>query len=172
MKSTGVVRRIDDLGRIVIPKELRRTLKIRDGESLEIFIDKDTILLKKFSLMDDLTEFSKKFIFSIQPFLKNNTIAVTSLDQVIASSYFEEEGKNLTESYLELLQKREMITDSFKRVEVVENGSLKSIILYPIIINSDLVGSVFFSSSDTDVKDGDLEYLQMLSRFLEKSLEQ
>ena len=51
MKSTGVVRRVDDLGRIVIPKEIRRTLRIRDGESLEIFVDREMIALKKFSKM-------------------------------------------------------------------------------------------------------------------------
>ncbi|HRF36838.1 MAG TPA: AbrB/MazE/SpoVT family DNA-binding domain-containing protein, partial [Clostridia bacterium] len=59
MKATGVVRRIDDLGRIVIPKEIRRTLRIRDGESLEIFVDKEMIALKKYSSMDDMTEIAK-----------------------------------------------------------------------------------------------------------------
>ena len=49
LKSTGVVRRIDDLGRIVIPKEIRRNLKIRDGELMEIFVDMDSIILKKYS---------------------------------------------------------------------------------------------------------------------------
>ena len=53
MKSTGVVRRIDDLGRIVIPKEIRRNLKIRDGENMEIFIDLDSIILKKYSKLED-----------------------------------------------------------------------------------------------------------------------
>lgn len=59
MKSTGVVRRVDDLGRIVIPKEIRRTLRIRDGESLEIFVDREMIALKKFSKMTDMDEISK-----------------------------------------------------------------------------------------------------------------
>ena len=54
MKSTGVVRRVDDLGRIVIPKEIRQTLRIRDGESLEIFVDREMIALKKFSKMRDM----------------------------------------------------------------------------------------------------------------------
>ena len=54
MKTTGVVRKIDDLGRIVIPKEIRRTLKIREGESLEIFVEDETITLRKYSSMEDL----------------------------------------------------------------------------------------------------------------------
>ena len=60
MKSTGVVRRVDDLGRIVIPKEIRRTLRIRDGESLEIFVDREMIALKKFSKMSDMNEVFNK----------------------------------------------------------------------------------------------------------------
>jgi len=58
VKTTGVVRRIDDLGRIVIPKELRRTLRIRDGESLEIFVENEMITLKKYSSMSDIKEIS------------------------------------------------------------------------------------------------------------------
>ena len=49
MKTTGIIRRIDDLGRIVIPKELRKTLRIKTGESLEIFVEGDDIILKKYS---------------------------------------------------------------------------------------------------------------------------
>ena len=65
MKTTGVVRKIDDLGRIVIPKEIRRTLKIRDGESLEIFVDKEMVTLKKYSTMEDLQEVAQKLTESI-----------------------------------------------------------------------------------------------------------
>ena len=60
MKATGVVRRVDDLGRIVIPKEIRRTLRIRDGESLEIFVDREMIALKKFSKMSNMEDVSKQ----------------------------------------------------------------------------------------------------------------
>lgn len=56
MKSTGVLRRIDDLGRIVIPKEIRKHLKIKNGESLEIFIHDDTVVLKKYSYMSDMED--------------------------------------------------------------------------------------------------------------------
>ena len=57
MKATGVVRRIDDLGRIVIPKEIRKTLRIKDGESVEIFLENDNIVLKKYSPIEVLPEF-------------------------------------------------------------------------------------------------------------------
>ena len=65
MKTTGVVRRIDELGRIVIPKEIRKTLKIKDGESLEIFLEDGNIILRKYSHFDDLKNFYDKFVDSI-----------------------------------------------------------------------------------------------------------
>ena len=61
MKATGIVRRIDDLGRVVIPKEIRRTLRIREGDPLEIFTEKDgSVIFKKYSLMDDQSEFAQQ----------------------------------------------------------------------------------------------------------------
>ena len=56
LKATGVVRRIDELGRLVIPKEIRRTLRIREGESLEVFVDSNSIILKKYSIMRNIDE--------------------------------------------------------------------------------------------------------------------
>ena len=59
MKATGIVRRIDDLGRVVIPKEIRRTMRIREGDPLEIYTDKDGgVIFKKYSLMGGLAEFA------------------------------------------------------------------------------------------------------------------
>ena len=65
MKSTGVVRRIDDLGRIVLPKEIRKTLRIREGESLEIYTNEEEIILKKFTSASDLKETSQSLIDTI-----------------------------------------------------------------------------------------------------------
>ena len=62
MKATGIVRRIDDLGRVVIPKEIRRTLRIREGDPLEIFTDREgEIILKKYSPIGELGSFAKQY---------------------------------------------------------------------------------------------------------------
>ena len=62
MKATGIVRRIDDLGRVVIPKEIRRTLRIREGDPLEIFVDRDgEVILKKYSPISELGDFAKEY---------------------------------------------------------------------------------------------------------------
>ena len=85
MKSTGVVRRVDDLGRIVIPKEIRRTLRIRDGESLEIFVDREMIALKKFSKMSDMNEVAQELVEIINATI-NKTVLITDRDKFIAGA--------------------------------------------------------------------------------------
>ena len=85
MKNTGVVRRIDDLGRIVIPKEIRKTLRIKDGESLEIFLSSDNIVLKKYSPLEGLQNFYKTYTDSIYSEIGNNVIIVDR-DKVVAVS--------------------------------------------------------------------------------------
>lgn len=62
MKATGIVRRIDDLGRVVVPKEIRRTLKIREGDPIEIFTEKDgEIILRKYSQIGEMSEYAKQY---------------------------------------------------------------------------------------------------------------
>ena len=63
MKATGIVRRIDDLGRVVIPKEIRRTLRIKEGDPLEIFVDREgEVILKKYSPISELGDFARDFL--------------------------------------------------------------------------------------------------------------
>ena len=75
MKATGVVRRIDDLGRIVLPKELRRTMRIKEGESLEIYTDgTDRIILKKYSPVQNVNDFVEEFVESLYASNKKDII--------------------------------------------------------------------------------------------------
>ena len=86
MKATGIVRRIDDLGRVVIPKEIRRTLRIREGDPLEIFTDREgEIILKKYSPIGELTEFSGEYVESLFETTRHIAI-ITDRDGVIAVS--------------------------------------------------------------------------------------
>ena len=62
MRATGIVRRIDDLGRVVIPKEIRRTMRIREGDPLEIFTDRDgSVILRKYSPIGEIGEFAQEY---------------------------------------------------------------------------------------------------------------
>lgn len=86
MKATGIVRRIDELGRVVIPKEIRRTLRIREGDPLEIFTDREgEVILKKYSPIGELGDFAKEYAESLQLAL-GMTAAVCDKDTVIAAS--------------------------------------------------------------------------------------
>ena len=84
MKATGIVRRIDDLGRVVIPKEIRRTLRLREGTPLEIFTDREgEIILKKYSPMAELSTFARQYAESLAQ-STGLAVCVTDRDQVIA----------------------------------------------------------------------------------------
>ena len=85
MKATGVVRRIDDLGRIVIPKEIRRNFKINEGDSLEIFVDSVGIILKKYSLLDNMVQNATILVDSVAKIYQKN-ILITDREKIIAVS--------------------------------------------------------------------------------------
>lgn len=86
MKATGIVRRIDDLGRIVVPKEIRRTLRIREGDPLEIFTDREgQIILKKYSPIGELSQFAGEYAESLAQ-TTGHLVLITDCDHVVAAS--------------------------------------------------------------------------------------
>ena len=85
MKATGVIRRIDDLGRVVIPKEIRKNLRIKDGDNLEIYVQKDEVILKKYSMMNKINDLAQELTDAIYTFMKH-TIFITDTDQIVAGS--------------------------------------------------------------------------------------
>ena len=86
MKATGIVRRIDDLGRIVVPKEIRRTLRIREGDPLEIFTDREgEIILKKYSPIGELSQFAGEYAESLAQ-TTGHLVLITDCDHVVTAS--------------------------------------------------------------------------------------
>lgn len=175
MKSTGVVRRVDDLGRIVIPKEIRRTLKIRDGEELEIFVDNDIIALKKFSKMAELGDVSKKIIDVVSSLVKK-TILVTDRDVVIAGSgefkkkYLNKEISNNIENIIS--SRTTTIQRNVSSIELVRDINDKySYIINPIISFGDVVGSIILISSNNDISEFDEVISTLITQFLGKYVE-
>ena len=176
MKSTGVVRRVDDLGRIVIPKEIRRTLKIREGEELEIFVDNGGVILKKFSKVADLSDISKKFIDVVSP-LVGKTILVTDRDAVIAGSgEFKKNylNKNISKKIETIILKRNMVVEkvvnSFELIDGIDDK--RSYIINPIVSFGDVVGSVIMISSNSDISEFDIIINKMITQFLGKYVEE
>ena len=155
MKSTGITRRIDDLGRIVIPKEIRKNLKIKENEVLEIFINNDEIILKKFSPFNDSEKVLSDYIKVIND-MTGNDVIITDRDKVILSSKRLEEkllNKKLSEYVSDLIENRSIfLSNDMKGIEVIDNEKIKQNYYFiPFIIDSDVVGSIImFSSKEID----------------------
>ena len=155
MKSTGITSRIDDLGRIVIPKEIRKNLKIKENEVLEIFINNDEIILKKFSRFNDSEKVLSDYIKVIND-MTGNDVIITDRDKVILSSKRLEEkllNKKLSEYVNDLIENRSIfLSNDMKGIEVIDNEKIKQNYYFiPFIIDSDVVGSIImFSSKEFD----------------------
>ena len=150
MKATGVVRRIDDLGRIVIPKEIRKNLKIKENEVLEIFINNDEIILKKFSPFNDSEKVLSDYIKVIND-MTGNDVIITDRDKVILSSKKLEEkllNKKLSEYVNDLIENRSIfLSNDMKGIEVIDNEKIKQNYYFiPFIIDSDVIGSIIMFS--------------------------
>lgn len=152
MKSTGVIRRIDDLGRIVIPKEIRRNLKIRDGENMEIFVDLDSIILKKFSKLEDVHTLADK-LGNIINNLTNYNILITDRDHII-SSYGKEfsdlKNELLSNELIELIDSRTILNEK-NRVNIELTSKIKKEGYYyivPIISSADSIGLIIIYNEE------------------------
>lgn len=183
MKATGIVRRIDDLGRVVIPKEIRRTLRIREGDPLEIFTDKDgEIILKKYSPIGELGTFAKQYAEALAQ-TTGHTICISDKDQVIAvsgGSKREFLEKQISKELEEAITERETILankDEKKFIDILyDNGNDEYIseVITPIISEGDAIGAVIFLSKDSKAKMGEVEtkLAHSAAGFLGKQMEQ
>ena len=149
MKQTGVVRKIDELGRIVLPKEIRRNLGIRDGENLEIFVEDNEIVLKKFSKMKDFKEIIEN-ICKLVIDVYDLKLIVSDRDKVIFSNVSEVDvGFSLSSELINLIQNREVYKNKeiqvFKFNEIEKKGYY---LIMPIITSIDCLGLVMIYSEE------------------------
>lgn len=173
MKATGVVRRIDDLGRIVIPKEIRRTFKINEGDSLEIFVDDNEIILKKYSLMDNMMKLSMNLVDIVWK-VYNKKILITNREKVIATTKELSDcyqNHELTSTIKEQIEKRSEVISEKNFMIVMDDDNISSYFLLPIIVNSDSIGSVILIF-DEEVTEEDKNIVRFLNSILVKNIEQ
>ncbi len=151
MKQTGVTRKIDELGRIVIPKEIRKNLGIRDGETLEIFTSEDSIILKKYFEVRKYEDLSSKLCELIKN-IYNVDLVITDREKVITASNKDiVENTKLNNKFLELIDNREMFIS--KELLTINLGIDISgyFTIIPIIASSDSLGLVIIiSDNDND----------------------
>lgn len=181
MKATGIVRRIDDLGRIVIPKEIRRTLRIRESDPLEIFTDREgEVILKKYSPIGEMTTFAKQYAESLAQ-VSGHTALIADRDQFIAVSGGAKTlvGKELSKELEERLGNREVILASRGEknfVNLISDGEKDYMheAICPIICEGDVIGAVVLTETDQKAKMGEVEQKLILSAagFLGRQMEQ
>ena len=160
MRATGIVRRIDDLGRVVVPKEIRRTLRIREGDPLEIFTDREgEIILKKYSPIGELGVFARQYADTLAQ-TTGYTVCITDRDQIIAKKDIV--GKAISKKLDEVIEGRTAISatkDEKRYVSLTEedNEDFESQMITPIICEGDAIGSVAILCKDPRSKMGEVE---------------
>lgn len=179
MKATGIVRRIDDLGRVVIPKEIRRTMRIREGDPLEIYTDRDgEVIFKKYSLMGGLSDFASQFCETLYK-TTGHPAVITDRDAVISVSGLprrELMDKRISLPLENIMEGRQVyqyrpgearlpLTDSYPEAAVFTAA--------PILSEGDVLGCVVFSGKEADSPMGETEYklAQTVSGFLGRHME-
>lgn len=184
MKATGIVRRIDDLGRVVIPKEIRRTLRIREGDPLEIFVDRDgEVILKKYSPIAELGNFAQEYADSLHEAMGHIAL-IADRDTIIAVSGAPKKefmSKPLSPAVEQVMETRKSVlisnTAEHKFYKGVEDDNVPKFfaeVIAPIISEGDPIGAVILGIKDKDVKMGDLELklVETAAGFLAKQMEQ
>lgn len=181
MKATGIVRRIDDLGRVVIPKEIRRTMRIREGDPLEIYTDRDgEVIFKKYSPIGELGDFALEYAETLSK-TSGHPTCITDKDNVIAVSGVPK--RELSEKKVSPALEK-MMEDKYtfvskqgedKTVHVIDGSEKYTAgVVVPIISEGDTIGSVVFFSHDAAPKMGEVEekLAQSAAGFLGRHMEQ
>ena len=178
MKATGIVRRIDDLGRVVIPKEIRRTMRIREGDPLEIYTDKDgEVIFKKYSPIGELSDFAAQICDSLHK-STDAIAAVCDRDTVIAISggaRRELMDKRISAELEHIMEGRSTYRyDGSSSISVSDSADNFCVsVAAPVISEGDVMGCVMFVSPRNSAPCTDIEYklAQTVASFLGKQME-
>lgn len=165
MKATGITRKIDELGRIVIPKEIRRTLRIREGTPLEIFTEKNgEIILRKYSPLGELVSFAQQYADSLAQ-TTGMMVCITDMEQVIAAAGGAKRdylGRALSERLEQLMEERAQIQaqpEEKQYTVILKEPSEERFAqtISPIICQGDVIGAVILLARDARAKMGEVE---------------
>lgn len=183
MKATGIVRRIDELGRVVIPKEIRRTLRIREGDPLEIYVDREGgVILKKYSPIGELGDFAKEYAESIHQAV-GHIAAICDRDSVIAVSGAGKKElyeRPVNEEIEQLMQSRTRICASVSDGEILipittdDTGDRYTAeLIIPIISAGDAIGAVILLSKEEGISfdQTEIKVCETAAGFMGKQME-
>ena len=179
MKATGIVRRIDDLGRVVIPKEIRRTMRIREGDPLEIYTDKEGgVIFKKYSLMGGVAEFAAQLCETVYRTC-GQTCVITDRDSCIAvagTPRREVLDKAVSPELERVMESRQIYRhtpDAQPVTLCAEDGRFTVLTAAPILSEGDVLGCVVLTGSGEELTAGEVEYklVQAVAGFLGRHME-
>lgn len=157
--SSGITRRIDELGRIVIPKEIRKMLYIKEGDSLDISIDAENIVMKKFSTFSNFSKTLQKILEEVDKAFEIK-MTVYDREKIIASTSEKIKEIEYTEEFDLILKDRKSVT-----ISKTINDEIIQIVCKPLIILSDVVGIIVIE----DIYDK--EYVEKVTKFLNSIIE-
>ncbi len=171
MISTGVVRRIDDLGRIVIPKEVRKNLKIRENDDLEIYFDGENIVLKKVSSLKDINEILRIIVDSIYSIFKVKVV-VTDKSKIIISDGNRLLNHEFSNDILRMFTEKKLVIEkNIVDLNIIGTELIKvSYVFEPIFSNGNIIGSILIYS-DKPITDFHKNLSRIISLFCSKYLE-
>lgn len=177
MKATGIVRRIDDLGRIVIPKEIRRTIRIREGDPMEIFLENGAVVFKKYSPIGELTQLAADYADCANATL-GCTVLVSDTDDIVAVSgaprreFIEQILSKDVEEFI--FNKRTKLFNGADTLPVTRLGSLGeyvSQIIAPIVSQGDVIGAVILISTANEFSDLEFKSAELGAKLLARQME-
>lgn len=182
MKATGIVRRIDDLGRVVVPKEIRRTLRIREGDPLEIFTDRQgEIILKKYSPIGELSQFAGQYAESLAH-TTGYFVCITDKDRVVAAAgngRKEFDGKEISAQLESIIERREDYVANKNEAALAkltsdDEGKFCSQAIATIICEGDAIGAVVLCNKEEKRSMGETEKKLAMTAagFLGRQMEQ
>lgn len=174
MKLAGVVRRIDELGRIVVPKEIRKTLRIKSGENLEIFVSDNNIILRKYSQIDKLNDIAQAISQTLNLSLKANILIANNDKYIIASGSQKRDyiDKEISSEILKIIENRKSIILKDQTLKLIEDKEENAnYIISPIIVQGDIIGTIIVFSQD-NLTEETLNTIKIISNILAKYIEQ
>jgi len=172
VKATGIVRRIDDLGRIVIPKEIRRTLRIREGDPLEIYVDREgEVILKKYSPVSELGDFAKQYADSLYEAI-GHIILIADKDNIVAvagsakKEFIKKPLGTVVEKVME--DRKALLLNNLNEGKnstgcIIEGDDEDEVckfsceVLAPILVEGSAIGTVIICSKQSGVQMGEME---------------
>ncbi len=179
MKATGIVRRIDDLGRVVIPKEIRRTMRIREGDPLEIFTASDgEVIFKKYSPIGEVSNTAKQYA----EVLNRSTelpVLIFDRDHVISCAGIPRKeviDRRVSPELEDIMENRSnfIVKEKNQKLVPAEGIERSAAVAFPIIGSGDVLGAVVLLSSEDDksVTETEIKLIQVAASFLGKQMEE